>query len=137
MVNSEKTIFMKREGEEWIMHGLFVDDMIHAATNDYLRDQVIRECKADFNITFEDVVTTFLRMEIELNKKDIAIHHYTHVRETLDGYKMAVSKFLKSKKGTFAAGGDAGAGGLPRLLIRLSRRCTDCLWLSSSSQHHG
>ncbi len=37
-VNSEKTIFMKREGEEWIMHGLFVDDMIHAAANDELWD---------------------------------------------------------------------------------------------------
>jgi hypothetical protein len=42
-INSEKTIFMKREGEEWIMHGLFLDDMIHAATNDNLLDQFIRE----------------------------------------------------------------------------------------------
>ena len=37
-VNREKTIFMRREGEEWKMHGLFVDDMIHAATNDELHD---------------------------------------------------------------------------------------------------
>ncbi len=31
-VNSEKTMFMKQEGKEWIMHGLglFVDDMAHA-----------------------------------------------------------------------------------------------------------
>jgi hypothetical protein len=26
-VNSKKTIFMKQENSEWIMHGLFVDDM--------------------------------------------------------------------------------------------------------------
>jgi hypothetical protein len=97
-INSEKTIFMKREGEEWIMHGLFVDDMIHAATNDNLRDQFIREYKADFDITLEDVMTSFLGMEIEHNKKDIAIHLDTYVRETLDEYKMAVSKFLKPKK---------------------------------------
>jgi hypothetical protein len=32
-VNSEKTIFMKRENCEWIMHGLFIDDMIHASTS--------------------------------------------------------------------------------------------------------
>ncbi len=50
-IYSEKTIFMKREGEEWIMHGLLVDDMIHAATNDNLRDQFICEYKADFDIT--------------------------------------------------------------------------------------
>ena len=42
-VNSEKNIFMKHAGEEWIMHGLFVDDMIHASTSDDLRDQFIRE----------------------------------------------------------------------------------------------
>ena len=28
-VNSEKIIFMKRAGEDWILHGLYVDDMIH------------------------------------------------------------------------------------------------------------
>ena len=27
---TEKTIFMRHAGEEWIMNGLFVDDMIHA-----------------------------------------------------------------------------------------------------------
>ena len=59
-IYSEKTIFMKREGEEWIMHGLFVDDMIYAATNDNLLDQFIREYKADFDITLEDVMTSFL-----------------------------------------------------------------------------
>ena len=92
-VNSEKTIFMKRKGEEWIMHGLFVDDMIHAATSDKLRDQFIREYKANFNITLEDVLSSFLRMEI-----DLAIYLDTYVRETLDEYKAEVSKFFKPKK---------------------------------------
>jgi hypothetical protein len=73
-INSEKTIFMKREGEEWIMHGLFVDYVIHVATNDKLLDHFMREYKADFNITHEDVMSLFLGMEIEHNKKDLAIH---------------------------------------------------------------
>ena len=59
-VNSEKTIFMKHAGEEWIMHGLFVDDMIHASTSDELRDQFINEYQADFDITQEDVMSAFL-----------------------------------------------------------------------------
>ena len=42
VVNSEKTIFMKHAGEEWIMHGLLVDYMIQASTSDELRDQFIR-----------------------------------------------------------------------------------------------
>jgi hypothetical protein len=28
-INSEKTIFMKRKGAKYIIHGLFVDDMMH------------------------------------------------------------------------------------------------------------
>jgi hypothetical protein len=99
-INSEMTIFMRREGEECItgMHGLFVDDMIHAVMNDNLRDQFIRAYKADFNITLEDVMASFIGIEIEHNKKDIAIHLDTYMRETLDEYKMAVSKILKPKK---------------------------------------
>ncbi len=50
-VNSEKTIFMKRENGEWIMHGLFVDDMIHASTSEELKRKFIKEYKRDFEIT--------------------------------------------------------------------------------------
>ena len=89
---------MKREGDEWIMHGLLVDDMIHAATNDELLDQFIREYKADFDITLEDVMSSFLWIAIGHNKKDPAIHLDTYVQETLTEYKAAVSKFLKPKK---------------------------------------
>ena len=58
-VNSEKTIFMKHAGEEWIMHGLFVDDTIHASMSDELRDQFICEYQADFDITLEDIMSSF------------------------------------------------------------------------------
>ncbi len=36
-VNSEKNIFMKRDGGDWIMHSLYVDDMIHTSTIDTLK----------------------------------------------------------------------------------------------------
>jgi hypothetical protein len=38
VVNSEKTIFMKPQGSDFIMNGLFVDDMMHVPTCDKLRD---------------------------------------------------------------------------------------------------
>ncbi len=38
-VNSEKTIFMKRQGFDFITHGLFVDDMMHVPTRDKFRDE--------------------------------------------------------------------------------------------------
>ena len=40
-INSEKTIFMKRQCSDFIMHGLFVDDMMHVPTCDKLRDEFL------------------------------------------------------------------------------------------------
>ena len=42
-VNGEKTIFMKRQGSDIVIHGLFVtvDDMIHVPTCDKLRDEFL------------------------------------------------------------------------------------------------
>ena len=37
-VNKEKTIFMEWEGPDYIMHGLFVDDMIHTPTSQTMMD---------------------------------------------------------------------------------------------------
>jgi hypothetical protein len=42
-VNSEKTIFMKREGEHFIVHSLFVDDMMHTTTSTKLKDEFLRK----------------------------------------------------------------------------------------------
>ena len=37
-MNSEKTIFMKHKDSEYIIHGLFVDDMMHIYTSDVMKD---------------------------------------------------------------------------------------------------
>jgi hypothetical protein len=97
-VNSEKTIFMKHEGEEWIMHWLFVDDMIHVSTSYNLCDKFIREYQADVDITLGDVMSSFLGMEIEHNKWDLTIRLDMYIQETLAYYKAAVTKFLKQKQ---------------------------------------
>jgi hypothetical protein len=54
-INSKKTIFMKREGMHFIIHGLFVDDMMHIATNNKLKNEFVEKYKRDFNITGGDV----------------------------------------------------------------------------------
>ena len=41
-VNSEKTIFMKRQDFYFIIHGLFVDDMMHVPTCVKLRDEFLQ-----------------------------------------------------------------------------------------------
>ncbi len=80
-VNSEKTIFMKHENGEWIMHGLFVDDMVHASTSEKFKLDFIAEYKGGFEITCEDLMTSFLGMEVEQDKTRSSI------RLHLDNYK--------------------------------------------------
>jgi hypothetical protein len=50
-VNSEKTIFMKRQGTEIIIHGLFVDNMMHIPTCDKLHDEFLTLYQKDLEIT--------------------------------------------------------------------------------------
>ncbi len=41
-VNNEKTMFMKWEGSDYIMHGLFVDDMMHTSTSEKLMAKYLK-----------------------------------------------------------------------------------------------
>ncbi len=82
-VNSEKTIFMKQKNGEWIMHGIFVDNMIHASTSEELKRKFIKEYKSDFEITCEDIMTSFLGMEVEQDEKSIKLHLDTTFKRSL------------------------------------------------------
>ncbi len=44
---------MKREDKHFIMiiHGLIVDDMMHIATNNKLKNEFMEKCSRDFKIT--------------------------------------------------------------------------------------
>ncbi len=46
-VNSEKAIYMKREGDHFIFHGLFVDYMMHTTTSTKLKDNFLRKYSKD------------------------------------------------------------------------------------------
>ncbi len=71
--------------------------MIHASTSDILSNKFISEYQEDFDITLEDVMSSFLGMEIEHNKRDLTFLLDTYIQETLAEYKAAVTKFLKPK----------------------------------------
>jgi hypothetical protein len=59
-VNSEKTIFMKRTGADFIIHGLFVDDMMHVSTSADLSAEFMAKYTADFKVTGGGLMETFL-----------------------------------------------------------------------------
>ena len=48
--NSENTIFMKRQGTDLIIHGLFVGNMMHFTTCDKLQDEFSTLYQKDFEI---------------------------------------------------------------------------------------
>jgi hypothetical protein len=56
---------MKREGKHFVIHGLFVDDMMHTATNNKLKNEFMEKYPRDFNITGGGLMKTFLGMEID------------------------------------------------------------------------
>jgi hypothetical protein len=64
-VNNEKTIFMKWEGSNFIMHGLFVTDMAHVSTSQKMINKFMQEYSKDFEYTRSDFKTSFLGLEVE------------------------------------------------------------------------
>ncbi len=48
--NSEHTVFIKWDGADFIIHGLFVDDMQSASTSQKLMDEFLTAYGRDFEI---------------------------------------------------------------------------------------
>ncbi len=88
---------MKLENGDRIMHGLFVDDMVHASTSEKLKLDFITEYKGDFEITCQDLMT-FLGREIEQDKSSIHLHLDNYIQDTVSEYKAAIKKFVKPKQ---------------------------------------
>ncbi len=53
----------------FIIHGLFVDEMMHIATNNKRKNKFMEKYLRDFNITGGGFMKTFLGMEIEQSKR--------------------------------------------------------------------
>ena len=97
-VNSEKTIFMKRDGSDFIIHGLFVDDMMHVPTCERLKKEFMDKYSKDFDITGGGLMETFLGMQVEQSKSTVRLHLDNYIRELLDEYKAYAQKSLRPKR---------------------------------------
>ncbi len=69
----EDYLFMKRKGDEYIVHGLFVDNMMHIYSCDAMKDEFLALYKEDFDITGGTKMETFLGMVVEQSDKSIKI----------------------------------------------------------------
>ena len=97
-VNSEKTIFMKRSGEDFIIHGLFVDDIKHVPTSQALLDEFLEKYSRDFEVTGgKQLMTSFIGLQVEQTKSKISLHLDHYVQETLEEYQKHIKRSLRPK----------------------------------------
>ena len=97
-VNRKKTIFMKSQGSNFIIHGLFVDDMMHVPTCDKLREELLTLYRKDFEITGGGLMETFQGMEAKQPGKAIKLHLDSYIQEALKDYKEYIKKSLRLKR---------------------------------------
>ncbi len=89
-VNSEKTIFMKRQKPAFIVHGLFVLWQFPR--------RVLSTHQKDFEITGGGLMETFQGMEVEQLGKVIKLHLDSYMQEVLTEYKEYIKKALCPKR---------------------------------------
>ena len=76
---------MKRDGKEFIMHGIFVDDMKHVPTAKYLLDEFLGKHSRDFEITGgHHLMESFIGLDVEQSRSKISLHLDAYIQETLD-----------------------------------------------------
>jgi hypothetical protein len=113
-VNSEKAIFMKREGRHFIIHGLFMDDTMHITNNKFNNEFIVKYSR-DLNITGGGFMKTFLGMEIEQSNRSIKLNLGHYVREMLNEYKGYIKKSLRPKSVPLESFFDKRIGWVARL----------------------
>ena len=96
-VNNEKTMFMKWEGEDFIIHGVFVDDFKTIPTSMKLKEEFERLYSADFEYTGGNLMTSFLGLEVEQLGTGIHLHLDTYVQELIEEFGIMHRKFVKPK----------------------------------------
>ena len=89
---------MCRVGNEFILHGLFVDDMMHISTSAELKEEFMSKYSKDFKITGGGLMKSFIGIQVEQGNKKIKLHLDHYVQEMLTEYKGYIKKSLRPKR---------------------------------------
>jgi hypothetical protein len=114
-VYSEKTIFKKTTGSDYIIHGLFVDDMMHISSCDELKKEFMDEFSKDFEITGGGLMKTFLGMEVEQSGKTIRLHLDCYIQQVRAECKAYIKKRMRPKKVPMSPGVSLKPEAIPEL----------------------
>jgi hypothetical protein len=96
-VNNEKTIFMKWEGQEFILIGVFVDDFSAIPTTQKLKIEFETLYAMEFDMTGGTPMESSLGLEVEQGNDGISLHLDTYIQELIDEYRLIHRKFIKQK----------------------------------------
>jgi hypothetical protein len=92
---------MKWDGDDFILHGLFVDNMSTVPTSDHLKEEFMSLYSADFDVshvTGGDLMQSFLGLEVEQPDCCIKPHLDTYIQELIAEHQLILPKFLQLKK---------------------------------------
>jgi len=103
-VNNEKTIFMKWDDEDFIIHGVFVDDLATIPTSQRLKEEFETLSATVFEVTGVGAITSFLGLEVEQEDDGIVLHLDTYINELIEEYHCIQTKFIKPKTVPMAPG---------------------------------
>ncbi len=97
-VNNEETTFMKWVSEDFIILGLFVDDIQHTSKSQALMDEFIHAYSQDFEITGGEIMSTFLGLQVDHVNSEVHMHMDHFVESVLNKYKtFMLNKRLRHK----------------------------------------
>ena len=83
---------------KYIIHSLFVDDMMHIYTSDEMKDECLALYKKDFENTCGGKMETFLGMAVEQKGMSIKIHLDNYIQDVLTEYSAYIKRSLRPKK---------------------------------------
>jgi len=93
-VNNEKTIFMKWDEDDFIIHGVFVDDFATIPTSQRLKEEFETLYARDFEVTGGGAMTSFLGLEVEQDPNGIGlpwIHTWTSSSKSFGASRRSTS----------------------------------------------
>jgi hypothetical protein len=128
-INRVKTIFMQREGHDFILHGLFVDDAKHTSTGPRLKEECMKKYSKDFNITCGDLMKSTRSSFILITASKNALR--------VQGSTRTTSSFASSVSRCIAALLSPDRRTARLFPIRSDRSSAARLWQSFSLQPRG
>lgn len=100
-INDEKTIFLKKVSDkEWIIHGLYVDDMKHIPTSPKLMQEFLTAYNRDFKTTgsAEILMDAFVGLQYKQDKRGVTIHQDVYIKDLIRDFETEFPEPLRPKK---------------------------------------